>query len=224
MALRKIWQHDMLVAIEVSLFLGFHCWQSLENISVYTNPCFHTHSYIFYICVLCISLSINRYIYLILKCVHFGSWNLLFDRQPCLPAQCQPQPWDTMLKIRVNGFVCTGCLVTRAAFYSGKVDVVAISDPFIDLNYMVYTFQYDSTHASSKAQSKLRTGSLSSMESPSPSSRSEILPTSNEVMLVLNMLWSQLVSSLPWRRLGLTWRVESRGLSFLPLLRMPPCL
>uniref|UniRef100_A0A8D2AP05 Glyceraldehyde 3-phosphate dehydrogenase NAD(P) binding domain-containing protein n=1 Tax=Sciurus vulgaris TaxID=55149 RepID=A0A8D2AP05_SCIVU len=44
----------------------------------------------------------------------------------------------------------------------------------------------------SMAQSRLRMGSLSSTESPSPSSRSEIPPTSNGVMLVLNMLWSPL--------------------------------
>uniref|UniRef100_A0A8C5P3X9 glyceraldehyde-3-phosphate dehydrogenase (phosphorylating) n=1 Tax=Jaculus jaculus TaxID=51337 RepID=A0A8C5P3X9_JACJA len=40
----------------------------------------------------------------------------------------------------VNGFGRMGRLVTRAAFNSGKVEIVAINDPFIDLNYM------DSTH------------------------------------------------------------------------------
>uniref|UniRef100_A0A8C2WCZ7 glyceraldehyde-3-phosphate dehydrogenase (phosphorylating) n=1 Tax=Cyclopterus lumpus TaxID=8103 RepID=A0A8C2WCZ7_CYCLU len=39
-----------------------------------------------------------------------------------------------------------GRLVTRAAGAGGKVEVVAINDPFIDLEYMVYMFKYDSTH------------------------------------------------------------------------------
>jgi glyceraldehyde 3-phosphate dehydrogenase len=39
-----------------------------------------------------------------------------------------------------------GRLVTRAAVASGKVNVVAVNDPFMDLDYMVYMFKYDSTH------------------------------------------------------------------------------
>ncbi|OBS80106.1 hypothetical protein A6R68_21691 [Neotoma lepida] len=51
-----------------------------------------------------------------------------------------------MVKIGVNGFGRIGRLVVRAAFQSGKVNIIAINDLFIDLNYMVYMFQYDSTH------------------------------------------------------------------------------
>ncbi|KAL0601946.1 Glyceraldehyde-3-phosphate dehydrogenase [Plecturocebus cupreus] len=40
------------------------------------------------------------------------------------------------VKVGVNGFGRIGRLVTRPAFNSGKVDIVAINDPFIDLNYM----------------------------------------------------------------------------------------
>uniref|UniRef100_G1Q0A9 Glyceraldehyde-3-phosphate dehydrogenase n=1 Tax=Myotis lucifugus TaxID=59463 RepID=G1Q0A9_MYOLU len=63
-----------------------------------------------------------------------------------------------MVKIRVNGFGHIGCLVTRAAFNSDKVDIVTISDPFIDLKHMVYMFQYDSTHGKFKSTVKAETG------------------------------------------------------------------
>lgn len=107
-----------------------------------------------------------------------------------------------MVKVGVNGFGHIRSLVTRAAFNSGKVNIVSINDPFVDLHYMVFMFQYDSMAISMAV--KAENGKLSSMERPSPSSRSEIPPTSNGVMLVLSMWWSPLVSSLPWRRLGPT--------------------
>ncbi|XP_068964824.1 glyceraldehyde-3-phosphate dehydrogenase-like [Petaurus breviceps papuanus] len=65
-----------------------------------------------------------------------------------------------MVKVGVNGFGCIWCLVTRAAFTSGVVDIVAISDPLIDLNYMVYMFQYDSTHGRFKGTVKAGNGKL----------------------------------------------------------------
>jgi len=48
-------------------------------------------------------------------------------------------------KIGINGFGRIGRLVLRAALEKGA-EVVAINDPFIDLDYMVYMFRYDSTH------------------------------------------------------------------------------
>jgi glyceraldehyde-3-phosphate dehydrogenase type I len=49
------------------------------------------------------------------------------------------------LKVGINGFGRIGRLVMRVALEKG-VDVVSINDPFIDLEYMVYMFKYDSTH------------------------------------------------------------------------------
>lgn len=53
-------------------------------------------------------------------------------------------------KVGINGFGRIGRLVLRAAVDKGTVEVVAVNDPFIDLNYMVYMFKYDSTHGTFK--------------------------------------------------------------------------
>jgi len=51
-----------------------------------------------------------------------------------------------MIKIGINGFGRIGRLVLRAASLRDDVEVVAINDPFIDLDYMVYMFKYDTIH------------------------------------------------------------------------------
>lgn len=48
-------------------------------------------------------------------------------------------------KVGINGFGRIGRLVLRVALEKG-VEVVSVNDPFIDLDYMVYMFKYDSTH------------------------------------------------------------------------------
>ncbi|XP_073832339.1 glyceraldehyde-3-phosphate dehydrogenase 2-like [Musca autumnalis] len=50
-----------------------------------------------------------------------------------------------MSKIGINGFGRVGRLVLRAAIEK-NVNVVAINDPFTDINYMAYLFKNDFTH------------------------------------------------------------------------------
>jgi len=56
-------------------------------------------------------------------------------------------------KIGINGFGRIGRLVLRSAVEKGA-QVVAINDPFIPLDYMVYMFKYDSTHGQFKGEVK----------------------------------------------------------------------
>jgi len=56
-------------------------------------------------------------------------------------------------KIGINGFGRIGRLVLRCAVEKGA-QVVAINDPFISLDYMVYMFKYDSTHGQFKGEVK----------------------------------------------------------------------
>ncbi|CAD7935793.1 unnamed protein product [Amoebophrya sp. A25] len=46
----------------------------------------------------------------------------------------------------INGFGRIGRLVFRAAMENPEIDVKAINDPFMDLEYMVYQLKYDSVH------------------------------------------------------------------------------
>jgi len=58
-----------------------------------------------------------------------------------------------MSAIGINGFGRIGRLVLRAALAKGA-KVVAVNDPFISLDYMVYMFKYDSTHGQFKGEVK----------------------------------------------------------------------
>ena len=49
-------------------------------------------------------------------------------------------------RVGINGFGRIGRLVCKAAIQNDNVEVVAINDPFMDVDYMVYLFKYDSTH------------------------------------------------------------------------------
>jgi glyceraldehyde-3-phosphate dehydrogenase type I len=64
-----------------------------------------------------------------------------------------------MVAIGINGFGRIGRLVLRAAIEKG-VPVNAVNDPFIDLDYMVYMFKFDSTHNRFKGEVKAVNGKL----------------------------------------------------------------
>ncbi|KCV71912.1 glyceraldehyde-3-phosphate dehydrogenase [Fonticula alba] len=51
-----------------------------------------------------------------------------------------------MVKIGINGFGRIGRMVLRASLNRKDIEIVAINDPFIDLDYLVYLTKYDSTH------------------------------------------------------------------------------
>ncbi|MCL2415559.1 MAG: type I glyceraldehyde-3-phosphate dehydrogenase, partial [Defluviitaleaceae bacterium] len=65
-----------------------------------------------------------------------------------------------MVKIGINGFGRIGRLAFRYAVANKDVDVVAINDPFIDLDYMVYMLRYDSVHGRFQGDISIADGKL----------------------------------------------------------------
>jgi len=61
--------------------------------------------------------------------------------------------------VGINGFGRIGRLVLRSAMDAG-ISVVAINDPFIPLDYMVYMFRYDSVHGRFKGSIEAKDGNL----------------------------------------------------------------
>jgi len=64
------------------------------------------------------------------------------------------------VKVGINGFGRIGRIVMRNAIEHGDLEVVAVNDPFIDLEYMVYMFKYDSTHGRFKGDVHSKDGKL----------------------------------------------------------------
>jgi glyceraldehyde 3-phosphate dehydrogenase len=97
-----------------------------------------------------------------------------------------------MASIGINGFGRIGRIVLRAALAKG-LRVVAINDPFIPLDYMVYMFKYDSTHGRFKGEVHHENGFLY-VNGQQISVFTEKDPT-----------------QIPWGKTGATYVVEATG-------------
>ncbi|CAO3595854.1 unnamed protein product [Absidia cylindrospora] len=65
-----------------------------------------------------------------------------------------------VVQVGINGFGRIGRIVLRASIENPAVQVVAITNPFIELEYMVYMFKYDSTHGQFKGTVEAKDGKL----------------------------------------------------------------
>jgi glyceraldehyde 3-phosphate dehydrogenase len=101
-------------------------------------------------------------------------------------------------QVGINGFGRIGRLVLRAAVEKDTVQVVAVNDPFIDIDYMVYMFKYDSTHGKFKGTVKSDGGALV-VEFPGKSAHK------------IQVFNSKDPAEIPWGKHGVDVVVESTG-------------
>jgi len=104
----------------------------------------------------------------------------------------------TKPKVGINGFGRIGRLVLRAAVEKDSVEVVAVNDPFIDLDYMVYLFNYDSTHGRFKGSVKSENGNLVVSSTGKGTHTIKVFNTKNP-------------DEIQWGQAGADYVVESTG-------------
>jgi len=98
-----------------------------------------------------------------------------------------------MVKIGINGFGRIGRLVFRASLKKEGVQVVAINDPFIDLEYMTYMLKYDSVHGRFDGEIEIKGDKL--------------VVNGNEITVFACMD----PSTIAWAEAGAEYIVESTG-------------
>jgi glyceraldehyde 3-phosphate dehydrogenase len=65
-----------------------------------------------------------------------------------------------VVQVGINGFGRIGRIVLRASQDNKDVQVVAINDPFIPLDYMVYMLKYDTVHGRFSGSVEAKDGKL----------------------------------------------------------------
>ena len=111
-----------------------------------------------------------------------------------------------MVSIGINGFGRIGRLVLRAALKNPSATVVAVNDPFITVDYMVYMFKYDSVHGRFDGTVEAKDGKL---------------VINGQAVAVFK---ERNPSSIPWGSAGADYVVESTGVfTKVCQLRLCPC-
>ncbi|HOK36111.1 MAG TPA: type I glyceraldehyde-3-phosphate dehydrogenase [Paludibacteraceae bacterium] len=65
-----------------------------------------------------------------------------------------------MIKVGINGFGRIGRLVFRAAQERNDIQVVAVNDPFLDMDYLIYMLKFDSVHGKFEGTAEKKDGKL----------------------------------------------------------------
>ena len=99
-----------------------------------------------------------------------------------------------MVKVGINGFGRIGRLVLRASLTRDAIQVVAINDPAISVDYMVYMMKYDSAQGRFQGEVCEKDGKL--------------VVNGNEITVYALMDPAE----IPWRDTGAEYIVESTGL------------
>ncbi len=99
-----------------------------------------------------------------------------------------------MVKVGINGFGRIGRLVFRAAMERGDAEVVAVNDPFIDVDYMIYMLKYDTVHGRYHAKMEEKDGKL---------------VVNGKEIIVYNCMDPK---EIPWKDAGAEYVLESTGL------------
>ncbi len=97
------------------------------------------------------------------------------------------------IKIGINGFGRIGRLVFRASVSRENLEIVAINDPFISVDYMVYMLKYDSVHGRFDGEISVE---------------GDKLCVNGKKITVYNKLNPE---EIPWAEAGADYVVESSG-------------
>ncbi|KYQ93622.1 glyceraldehyde-3-phosphate dehydrogenase [Tieghemostelium lacteum] len=98
------------------------------------------------------------------------------------------------VQIGINGFGRIGRLVLRTSLENKNCRVVAINEPFMDVDYMVYMFHYDSVHGRFKGTVEKGTDG-------------SFIVNGNKIQVFAE----KEPSNIPWGKAGADYIVESTG-------------